>query len=770
MSMAQVLKIFADKQGQASLAQTLPVLERYDGFILVEATSAQAKRLSREYLVEDVTSLYAIPTARGAIDTTGPRVEAGGAVRSHPAYRGASALPPGAHHYLVQFIGPIKDEWLDGVCGAGGEPREPHGNFVYVVRADETAVARIAALPYVRWMGHLPYEERLAEPVAGSIRGDAAPTLPRTRLLPDAYTVEFFGPDDVSGAAEEVRRLGLTILLEEPQARILVVEAAGQRAARARQLRALSAVHGVRKVRQRAVNRASNDVAAGIMATAVTMGSPGLGLSGKGEIVGVCDTGLDTGAPASIHRDFAGRIAAIRSYPITDDFAAFITNPGDDDGPADLDSGHGTHVSGSVLGDGSASGGIAGIAGPIRGCAHGAKLVFQAVEQRLDWKNPSFIQRYGRYLLAGIPADLKQLFADAYGQGARVHSNSWGGGDPGAYDEQCLALDEFVWQHKDFSVVVAAGNDGTDVDGDGKINPLSVSAPGTAKNCVTVGACENRRLAFSAQTYGQWWPRDYPAAPFNADPMANDPNQVVAFSSRGPTKDGRVKPDAVAPGTFILSTRSTMIAQNNTAWAGFPSSRLYFYMGGTSMATPLVAGAVTLLREYLRKRRRITAPSAALIKAALIAGTTRLGGYGATGAVLDNDQGYGRVALDAVVAPPAPASAQFRDVRPGLRTGEVCRRALTIKSDAVPLRIAMAYSDFPGPSLVNNLNLIVTAPDGRRLAGNQRAGAAPTLDVTNNAELIHVARPAAGSWQVEVVGSNVPNGPQDFAVVTLGHV
>ncbi len=72
--------------------------------------------------------------------------------------------------------------------------------------------------------------------------------------------------------------------------------------------------------------------------------------------------------------------------------------------------------------------------------------------------------------------------------------------------------------------------------------------------------------------------------------------------------------------------------------------------------------------------------------------------------------------------------------------------------------------------MVNNLNLIVTAPDGRRLAGNQRAGATPTPDVSNNTEVVHVAKPAAGRWQVEVVGSNVPNGPQEFALVILGHL
>jgi serine protease AprX len=315
-----------------------------------------------------------------------------------------------------------------------------------------------------------------------------------------------------------------------------------------------------------------------------------------------------------------------------------------------------------------------------------------------------------------------------------------------------------------------AGNDGTDRDGDGRINPMSVTSPGTAKNCITVGACENDRPGFNNQTYGRWWPGDYPEAPFKTDAMANDPNQVVAFSSRGPTIDQRFKPDVVAPGTFVLSTRSVMIAMNNTAWAAYPPSRMYFHMGGTSMATPLTSGAVALLREYLRTRQRIRRPSAAMLKAALVAGAVRLPTGRDDGAVVDNDQGYGRVNLDAVVSPPPPAVARFLQVRPGLGTGRIRVIGLDVASSAVPLRIVLAYSDYPGSTLVNDLNLLVTAPDGQRYAGNQPVGGPAALDPRNNVEVIQVDQPASGTWQVQVVGSNVPFGPQEYALVAIGHL
>ena len=99
---------------------------------------------------------------------------------------------------------------------------------------------------------------------------------------------------------------------------------------------------------------------------------------------------------------------------------------------------------------------------------------------------------------------------------------------------------------------------------------------------------------------------------------------VVAFSSRGPTNDGRIKPDVVAPGTFILSTRSRFIAPNHTGWAKFAPNKDYFFMGGTSMATPLVAGAIALIRQFLRTKKKIRRPSAALLKATLIHGAERM--------------------------------------------------------------------------------------------------------------------------------------------------
>ena len=175
-------------------------------------------------------------------------------------------------------------------------------------------------------------------------------------------------------------------------------------------------------------------------------------------------------------------MGAVRSYPITPHWTPWVLNARGDDGVADLDTGHGTHVAGSVLGNGAAS---AATPPRIQGTAPGARLVFQAVEQQMRWRQGAAPPGSPRYLLSGIPDNLEPLFRFAYDHGARIHSNSWGGGEAGAYDDQCRQFDDFVWRRKDMCFVIAAGNDGSDADGDGAINPGSVTSPGTCKNGIT---------------------------------------------------------------------------------------------------------------------------------------------------------------------------------------------------------------------------------------------------------------------------------------------
>ncbi len=136
-----------------------------------------------------------------------------------------------------------------------------------------------------------------------------------------------------------------------------------------------------------------------------------------------------------------------------------------------------------------------------------------------------------------------------------------------------------------------------------------------------MGATENLRptIAIHYDIFG------FPVNPLGSDLVADNPEGMAAFSGRGPTTDGRIKPDVVAPGTAVLSTRSRAVVTASTDW-GVSNDPAFFFDGGTSMATPLVAGCAALVRQFLVTDHAIASPSAALVKALLINGRTRSAG------------------------------------------------------------------------------------------------------------------------------------------------
>jgi hypothetical protein len=135
--------------------------------------------------------------------------------------------------------------------------------------------------------------------------------------------------------------------------------------------------------------------------------------------------------------------------------------------------------------------------------------------------------------------------------------------------------------------------------------------------------------------------------------------------------------------------------------------------------------------------------------------------------VVDNDQGYGLISLASALKPSSGRRLVYTDRRAGLQTGQAWSRTVQLAGGGA-LRVVLAYSDFPGESLVNNLNLFLYGPGGTRYIGNQRREGSLALDAANNVELVDVPNARAGAWRIEVVGSNVPEGPQDFALVIIG--
>lgn len=361
-----------------------------------------------------------------------------------------------------------------------------------------------------------------------------------------------------------------------------------------------------------------------------------------------------------------------------------------------------------------------------------------------------------------FPSDFNKLFGPSYQDGARVHTNSWGSPRAfGEYDAFASSVDKYVWEHPDLLVLFAAGNSGEDKNADGRIDENSIGSPGTSKNVLTVGASENLLSVGGIQKpIGQLRDGDkkWGAEPIKSDTLSNNPNGVAAFSSRGPTTDGRLKPEIVAPGTNIVSTRSHH-PKASTLWGAYDEE--YVYAGGTSMATPLTAGAAVVTRQYLMERAGVAAPSAALIKATLMHSALDLypGQYGTgVGQELPKPrpnihEGYGRVDLDALTT--LADHTAFIDEKDGVSTGGNKEVSFNL-GNGKGIRATLVYTDAPaspsaGKTLVNDLELEVVDP----------SGSVTTLkDGVNNSEMIEIKPGLArgGDYRVRVVGKNVPQG------------
>lgn len=491
-----------------------------------------------------------------------------------------------------------------------------------------------------------------------------------------------------------------------------------------------------------------NNIARGILkvetpASSPTKDTPTTVYRGNGQIVCVADTGFDMGNLDDVHDAFSGRVKALYAY-------------GRKGAQTDDPDGHGTHVCGSVLGSGHHA-----TQGLIEGTAPEAELIVQSLFS--DWSRSNKTSP----LLGGLPKiDIRPLLKQAYDDGARIHSNSWGAGLPTSkiqrpYDGRSESIDQFVWDHQDMTILFAAGNDGQDASADGKVdgavNPRSLGAEAASKNCITVGATENLRPDLKSSrtslpyTYGAFYAQRFPQNPLKDDHMADNPEGLAAFSSRGPTAENRLKPDVVAPGTAILSARSRAKLYTDSAdLIGVSGDPKYMYLAGTSMATPLVAGTCALIREALldngytdEKPDGTVNPTGSLVKALLINGAVPVKRQYMPDNVLLGESnphsGFGRVDL-------AGSLPRLNDPFSGYGTGVAdeddegpVQVEIPIPEQPDPtargmtFKITMVYADLPGGQLQNDLNLLVII-GGEQRHGNQAGQSG--FDRRNNVEQV----------------------------------
>ncbi len=345
---------------------------------------------------------------------------------------------------------------------------------------------------------------------------------------------------------------------------------------------------------------------------------------------------------------------------------------------------------------------------------------------------------YGaKFVYSPIPAFTEEgilnVLTPHHAQGARIHTNSWGDDGTTSYSSLCRGIDVFMNANEDDLVLFACSN-----------SPV-LTSPENCKNALAVGATQN------------------------------SPNQdFFCYGGVGPTADGRRKPEVFAPGCDIQS------AQVNSGCSTFAQ-------GGTSMATPAVAGAATLVRQYFTDgyypsgtptSGDAMTPSGALVKAVVLNSSTDMTGY--AGAIPNSSEGWGRVLLDSTLYFPGDARRLVvRDVRntDGMTTGGQSELALTVNGSAEPLRVTLAWTDKPasaGAALtpVNNLDLEVVAPDSTLYKGNVFAGGVSVsggaADSLNNVEQVLIPAPTPGLWTIRVKGTAVNQGTQGYALVSTG--
>lgn len=383
---------------------------------------------------------------------------------------------------------------------------------------------------------------------------------------------------------------------------------------------------------------------------------------------------------------------------------------------------HGTFVAGIAAGDDYNTLG----SHPNKGIAYNAKITFtdrKIVDQRFE------------------STRIFSRLRSAMNDGAFIHSNSWHEKiDPPKeqYSSISYDVDRFVWENEE-NLVIASSS-----DSDSRLGP-----PGSSKNCLCVSASKQYPLHMD---YGD--------------------------GSSGPTQDGRRKPEIMAPGCSIYSSKP------NTPCEVSPSIEC-----ASSWATPAVAGAAALVRQYYTEGfyptgGRISSdcfvPTGALLKATLLNGTidmTGIPGY-------PNDtEGWGLIKLDNVlVFAGSSRKLQIWDIKhtDGLCTGEVHAYSSSISTSAIPLKITMVYNDPPPANanvshpVVNNLDLKVTSPSGLVYLGNVISGGVSqtggSADCLNNVEMVIIPAPSIGLWSIEVLGTSVNVGSpgQGYALVVTG--
>ena len=335
-----------------------------------------------------------------AIDPTAPKP-------TLAAFGLVNANAKSSDYIVVQTKRPLGQEQRKALAKAGATILESVPGNAYVCHFPKTSLAKVRALNFVAWADLYPQAVKIAPslrdiaPATGGVALAAVASAPMAELDATSKTVDVVlhakaNPKKVAKRVAQAAH----VPLEEVQIGSRKIRLS----AKVRRLADISQLDEVRHIEEVFPAKLHNSIARQVLR--VPNGNSSPGAEGKGEVVAVADTGFDKGSTTNAHPAFTGRVTKLYD----------LGRPGRKDDPH----GHGTHVAGSVLGNGASS-----TEGHVRGTAPAAKLVLQSV-----------LDPFGG--LGGLPADLNTLFETPYtSDKARIHTNSWGStGNFGVYDQQ----------------------------------------------------------------------------------------------------------------------------------------------------------------------------------------------------------------------------------------------------------------------------------------------------------------------------------------------
>jgi subtilisin-like proprotein convertase family protein len=687
---------------------------------------------------------------------------------------------PGA--YVVQANGLTTDAFRRELHEAGFEIVSYIPHNAYLVRGSRAAAERVASASTVAAI--LPYEPafKLEPELLNELLANALPLGEQKFILTVPDPAATWPELKALGAKEELSERG-------PFGTLITVTAPTEA------LAALARLAGVQMVERWTPRAFANDLTGpklGSTTNALNT-SNYFGLTGEGVLINLNDSGVDASHPDLKDRVFT--LDALKDTVLLD-----------------LD-GHGTHVAGTIAGDGSAS---ASLGSTPSGSVTNASVQGKAPKARLFVLPVDLIQ--------GPPSGdtfLQEEAAKAPGRPSRnrplISNNSWGylsreySSHSASYDAAVRDALPRESGSQPILYVFSAGNEG--VGGDSGVGgiPDSIASPGNAKNVITVGALESPRNLTNAIVYDtngiavKIGSREFPNRGYSATNQNYFTNevlreftdtdyQVAGFSSRGNVgveiegESGRFKPDVVAPGSFILSARSAAWRIENQFLPDSDSFYLfeelersnepnYRYESGTSMSAPAISGLLAQMQEYFEQKQDLF-PAASTYKAMLINSSLATSEtYAPDPKEVFNYGGWGQPSLPRSVrsgfkSPSGDQELAYIEASNGVGTGEVGRFRVSLKSTNVPLRLTLVWTDPPGnpaaaAKLVNDLDLVVSnTASGKVYFGNdftpgsgfsrfQTTNEPVGADRINNVERVVLQNPLDEEYVVLIVGHRV---------------